>query len=138
MADVKAIRDALKTRLDAVAGLRTFDTLPDSFTPPAAIVMPASDTFITDATFDGGEDLQFVVLVLVQKVSDRGSQDALDTYLSSGSADIRAAIDSATATPYWHFAQTSQVRNYGLIEWGTGEAAQRYLGFEVPVTVAAP
>jgi len=136
MADVKAIRDALKTRLAAVAGLRTFDTVPDSFSPPAAIVSPVPGTFGADVTMDGSQDLEFVVLVLVQKVSDRASQDALDTYLSTGAANVRAAIDCGP-TANWHYAQTTQARNYGEMEWGTGDAAQRYLGFEIPVLVAA-
>jgi hypothetical protein len=136
MADVKAIRDRLKTRLATVSGLRTYDTVPDSLVAPAAIVSPMPDLFASDTTMDGSQDFQFVVVVLVQKVSDRGSQDALDTYLSTGAAEIRAALDSG-ATADWHYAQSTQARNYGEITWGAGDAAQRYLGFEIPVTVAA-
>lgn len=136
MADVKAIRDALKTRLSAVTGLRAHDTLPDQVNPPAAIVTPAPGIFEETVTLDGAQDLAFIVLVLVQKVVDRASQDALDTYLSSGASDIRAAID-AGKTADWDFAVTSQARNYGEFVWGTGENAMRYLGFEIPVMVAA-
>lgn len=136
MADIKAIRDGLKTRLATVSGLRTFDIVPDTFTPPAAMVAPATGALATVATMDGALDLEFVVLVLVQAVSDRGSQDALDTYLSTGASEIRAAIESGSNT-VWSFVQTGQIRNYGEFVWGSGEAAQRYLGFEIPVLVAA-
>jgi hypothetical protein len=136
MADIKAIRDRLKSRLATVTGLRTYDVVPDTLTPPAAIVAPMSAGLATVATMDGSLDLEFVVLVLVQKVSDRGSQDALDTYLSTGASEIRAAVDSGS-TADWHYAVTGQIRNYGEFDWGTGDAAVRYLGFEIPVTVAA-
>jgi hypothetical protein len=83
---------------------------------------------------DGARDLSFVLLVLVQKVIDRTSQDALDGHLSTGAEDIRAAVDAGT-TADWDFAITLSARNYGEFVWGSGEGAQRYLGFEIPVTV---
>lgn len=136
MADVKAIRDRLKSRLSAVSGLRTFDIVPDQLEPPAAFVAPAPGVFASDVTFDDEQDFLFVVTVLVAKVVDRVSQDALDVYLSGGAADIATAIDSGS-TADWDYAVTAQARNYGEYVYGEGVAAQRYLGFEIPVMVAA-
>jgi hypothetical protein len=132
--DVTAIRDALAARVAAVIP-RTHATVPDSVNPPAAVLMPVPGVFSTDVSMDGAQDLSFVVLVLVQKVSDRSSQDALADYLSTGADDVRAVIDSG-ATADWDYAVTSQARNFGEFAWGAGETAQRYLGFEIPVMVA--
>jgi hypothetical protein len=129
--DVTAIRERLATRAATVIP-RSHATLPDTINPPAAVVMPAPGVFIVDTTMDGARDLSFVLLVLVQKVIDRTSQDALDDYLSAD--DIRAALDAGT-TADWDFAITLSARNYGEFVWGSGEGAQRYLGFEIPVTV---
>lgn len=137
MADIKAIRDRLKTRLAAVSGLRAYDIVPDTVALPAAVVMPSGE-FSNDVTMDGCLDLEFVVLVLVQSISDRSSQDALDTYASSAVAatDIAAAIDSGS-TADWDYAITGPFRNYGETTWGDSATGQKYLGFEIPVSVAA-
>jgi hypothetical protein len=129
--DVTAIRERLATRAATVIP-RSHAIAPDTINPPAAVVLPGPGVFIVDATMDGARDLSFVLLVLVQKVIDRTSQDALDGYLSSD--DIRAALDAGT-TADWDFAITLSARNYGEFVWGSGEGAQRYLGFEIPVTV---
>lgn len=138
MADIKAIRDALKTRLATVSGLRPYDIVPDTVALPAAVVMPNPGEFSNDVTMDGCIDLEFVVLVLVQSISDRSSQDALDTYASSATAasDIAAAIDSGSTTD-WDYAITGPFRNYGEVTWGDPPTGQKYLGFEIPVSVAA-
>lgn len=140
MADVKAIRNRMKTRLEAVGNvanlgqLFVYDTMPSTPTVPCAIITPPPGVFLTEVTFDGVEDLSLVVLVLVTKVVDSVAQDNLDTYLSEGAPNLADAIDSG-ATVDWDYAMSGPIRGYGQYTFGTGEAAQPYLGFEIPVMV---
>lgn len=135
MADVSAIRDRIKTRIDAsVSGLHGYDTMVNQVLLPAYIVFPAPGEFLTEVTGDGCEDLDLVVLVLVKKVVEDAAQDAADDYLSEGSANIANAIESGS-TADWDYAIASSARGYGQYVFGEGEQAQRYLGFEIPVLV---
>lgn len=133
--DVKAIRDALKARLDTIDGLLGYDTVEDAVNLPAGIVAPASGEHADVVTFDGAQDLEYVVTVLVSKVVPGAAQDALDTYLSAGASNIRAVLDNGAGT-YWDYTVTGAARSYGEYVYGAAPAEQRYLGFEIPVTVA--
>jgi hypothetical protein len=134
MADLDAIRGRLKTNLQAVSGLFCFDVMPTQppATLPCAIVSPAPGAFLAEVTFDGVEDLQLVVTVLLQKVVDTVGQ--ADTFLSEGSPNLANVIDSG-ATADWDYAVAQPARGYGQYVWGAGENATSYLGFEIPVTV---
>jgi len=136
MANVAAIRDRIKSNIEAATtGLFVFDTMPAQ--PPAqlpcAIVTPATGEFITEVTVDGCEDLNFVVIVLQQKVSDAAAQDNADAWLSE-TTNIGDAIDSGH-TSDWDYCQTLTARNYGGFTFGAGDGAVQYLGFEIPVMV---
>ena len=92
--NLAAIRAGLKTRLATISGLRTYDTIPDSFTAPAAIVgMPTLISY--DATFNRSHDkLTFPIRVLVTKATDRAAQERLEPYLDgTGSTSIKTAIE---------------------------------------------
>lgn len=134
MADLPTIRTALAARTETVDGIRGYAEMPDSPIVPCAIISPAPGVFLDDVSFDGAEDLRLVALVLVQKVAPDTTQDNLDAYASEGASDLRAAID-AGATADWDYAVTDGPRGYGQYTFGTGEAAQVYLGFEIPVLV---
>jgi hypothetical protein len=135
VADVKAIRDRLKTLLQTVSGLFVYDTMPRVPVTPCAIVVPAPGLFIDRATLDGAEDLEFVIVVALQQVVDGAAQDNTDTYLSEGSSSIVAALNSGSTTD-WDYTVALNARNYGEVVFGEGEGALRFLGFEVPVQVA--
>lgn len=136
MADVKAIRDRIRDRVkNAVSGLNVLDYVPTNPILPTAIIGPAPGAFLAEVSMDGVEDLQLVVTVLVSKVVDENAQNALDTYLSSGAANnIADAIDSSS-TADWDFAVSQSIRNYGQYLFGSGDNAQAFLGFEIPVHV---
>lgn len=136
MADVKAIRDALKTNLQTIANLFAYDTMPSQPVVPCAIVTLAPGDDVTEMTMGGAVDIDFVVLVLVQKVVDSVAQDTLDTYLSAGSSSVDTALNSS-ATTNWDYVFTGNARNYGQYQFGAGDSATAYLGFEIPITVAA-
>jgi len=87
------VRDGLKTRLQTISGLRAYDLIPDTVTPPAAVVGQLDFTFDIDNA-RGLDQAQVDVLVIVQRFSERSGQDLLDTYLSgSGNTSIKAAIE---------------------------------------------
>ena len=87
------VRDGLKTRLLTISGLRAYDLIPDTVTPPAAVVGQLDFTFDIDNA-RGLDQAQVDVLVIVQRFSERSGQDLLDLYLSgSGNSSIKAAIE---------------------------------------------
>jgi hypothetical protein len=87
------VRDGLKTRLETISGLRAYDLIPDTVTPPAAIVGQLDFTFDIDNA-RGLDQAQVDVLVIVQRFSERSGQNLLDLYLSgSGASSIKAAIE---------------------------------------------
>lgn len=134
--DLGNIRARIRTRIDAtVTGLVGYTTVPQQVVTPCYIVMPAPGEFVTEVTGDGCEDLDLVVLVLLKKVVEDVAQDAADDYMSeSSSLNIQNAIESGS-TADWDYAIASSARGYGQYEFGAGDQAQRYLGFEIPVRV---
>jgi hypothetical protein len=87
------VRDGLKTNLQTITGLRVYDLIPDTVTPPAAVVGQLDFTFDIDNA-RGLDQAQVDVLVIVQRFSERSGQNLLDLYLSgSGASSIKAAIE---------------------------------------------
>jgi hypothetical protein len=133
MANVVAIRDRLKSRLQTISGLLVYDFMPSTPVVPCAIVAPQPGVFLAEVSMDGCEDLSMVVTVLVSKTVDENAQNALDTYLSE-TTNLADAIDSGSTTD-WDYAVSQPIRNYGRFVFGDGEGAQSFLGFEIPVDV---
>lgn len=132
MASIPAIRDAIKTRLATISGLRPYDTVPGSLLPPAAIVMPGDPVVVFDSALGrGGDELNFVVLVVVQYAVERVAQDNLDAYLAtSGSSSIKTAVDGTLGGVVSDACVTS-ARSYGVHKVNEIE----YLGVEFTVSV---
>lgn len=87
------VRDGLKTRLETISGLRVYDLIPDTVTPPAAVVGQLDFTFDIDNA-RGLDQAQVDVLVIVQRFSERSGQNLLDLYLSgTGTSSIKTAIE---------------------------------------------
>lgn len=93
--DLAAIRDDLKTRLATIGGITAYDTVPAKPEVPCAIVHPGLITF--HRTFDRGScDVRFTVVILVQCADWPSAQDALDSYVSTGTAtSIVDALEQA-------------------------------------------
>ena len=91
-----AVRGALATRLDTIAGLRVYDTPPDSIQElPAAIVIFGSDT-ATYAMTIGAEDVSFVfeVLLLLGSADEIQAQQDLEPYMdATGASSVKAAVE---------------------------------------------
>lgn len=103
---IGTIRTAMATALQAVtvpntsSALRTHALLPDQVTAPAAVILPGDpaieyDLVMGDAAHGTGADtLNFIVLVLVSRASERIAQDALDAYMNpTGTASVKTALE---------------------------------------------
>jgi hypothetical protein len=88
------VRTGLGTALDTIAGLRVFDYVPDSLSPPAAVVEPLEVDY--EWAMQRGLDFyRAFILVIVGRMSDRSSQDRLDAYVAgSGASSVKAALEA--------------------------------------------
>lgn len=94
MATLSELRAGLSTNLATIAGLRTSATIPDSLNPPIAVVMPSTIRYDTAFARTGGDEFEFLVLVVVGRVDERSAQNKLDDYCSSsGASSVKAAIE---------------------------------------------
>jgi hypothetical protein len=92
--NVNGVRDALKKNLQTITGLRVYDLIPDVIVPPCAVVGQLDFTFDIDNA-RGLDQASVDVYVIVQRISERTGQDALDNYLAgSGKGSIKTAIES--------------------------------------------
>ena len=88
------VRAGLGTALDTITGLRVFDYVPDSLSPPAAVVEPLEVDY-DEAMRRGLDFYRAFILVIVGRMSDRSSQDRLDAYLAgSGASSVKAALEA--------------------------------------------
>ena len=91
-----AVRTGLATALQTISGLRCFDYVPDSLSPPAAIVEPLEIEYGT-AMANGLNHCMGYVLIVVGRMSDRSSQDRIDAYVNtSGASSVVTAIEADT------------------------------------------
>jgi hypothetical protein len=89
-----AVRAGLATALDTITGLRVFDHVPDSLSPPAAVIEPVEVLF-DEAMVRGLDKYRAFVLVVVGRMSERSASDRLDLYLAgSGASSVKAAIEA--------------------------------------------
>lgn len=130
---IAATRDALKTQLETISGLRCHDTVPSDVMVPAAVVVPADPFASYDVAMGGVHDLLFTVALVVSKAWDRTAQDALDSYIdSTGAKSVFAALEAdPTLGGVVADATLRTAGNYGLITWGE----RQYLGCEFLVEV---
>ena len=94
MADVKGIREALVTRIEAL-GFQLTQVSPYMLmnpTPPCAYIV------FTDEEYPDGQrvitdTLHFTVNVLIAMTSDVAAQEALDDFISTNGANIKDALE---------------------------------------------
>lgn len=96
MATLEAIRDAIKTTVEAgVSSLQVYDTVPGDVNLPAVVVVPAEADFLV-AMGRGTDTWQFDLWVLCSHADSKIGQDALDEFVTgAGSKSIRQAIFNA-------------------------------------------
>jgi len=119
MALVSELRTGIKNNLATISGLRVSDFQPDNINPPVAIVFPISVDY--DDTFQRGmQTYTFVVQVIVGRVSERTSQNSIDSYCAStGANSIKLAVESNKTLSGKAFdLRVTDMRNYGELTVG--------------------
>ena len=135
MADYAAIRTALAAALAEAATLpQGAATVPDTVSPPAALITPGSPVAEYHGAFGNGmERFVFTVTLIAQRFDDTAQQTLLDGCLS-GAAGVRALIE--VDKTLGGESQTLQVTNctsYGVVSISDVE----YLGTDFTVEVFA-
>lgn len=129
---VSQVRDGIASVVDDVTGLHVYDTIPDSFVPPGAIIIPENSV---PRTVTGTRDEQnYRVLLLLANEVTRVAQDTLDGYLSStGDTSLRAKLASTSNLGIGGVkAIWMGWENYGRVQWDGAV----YFGAEVLIQVA--
>jgi hypothetical protein len=118
---------------DNIPGLRVAETIPDSPSPPMAVI--SLETVNYDQTFQRGmTEYIFTVSVLAGRVSERTAQARLDSYIDPGSATVKTAIESDKSLGGKVFdVRVSEMSNIGAVN--LGETV--YLGADFRVEVFA-
>lgn len=135
MPTLSELRTGLATNLATIAGLRTSATIPDQVTPPIAVVMPNQITYDTAFSRGGGDEYEFIVMVIVGRVDERTAQNRLDDYCSgSGASSVKLAIEKDKTLGGKAFdCRVTTLRNYNQVTVGD----TTYLGGEFVVQVYA-
>lgn len=124
--DVDGIRDGLKTALETVTGLRAYDTFNDDITVTTvggAVVVP-DDPFIDylQAMQGGLAVLNFRVVLLASRATERTGQDTIDALLSAGTGETKSVVDALRANKTLggkaHDTVPHTARDYGTTEIG--------------------
>jgi hypothetical protein len=129
-----AVRAALAAQLNTIAGLRATANRNAQISPPAAVVMPVTGSFIRySTTFDGECDLMLRAILLVAEGDSTSGQDNIDPYLATtGAQSVYAAIQAdPTLGGVVSWAALTEATGYGLINF----AGIDYLGCHLIVTV---
>jgi hypothetical protein len=135
VAAISDLRSGIATNLATITGLRTAATVPDQISPPIAVVMPSTINYDTAFARSGGDEFEFIVMVIVGRVDERSAQNTLDSYCSgTGSKSIKAAIESSRTLGGKAFdCRVTTLRSYNQISI----ADVTYLAAEFVVQVYA-
>lgn len=134
MTTIDAIRSGIATNLATITGLRTTATVPESLSPPTAVVVPVSVTF--DRAFRRGlDEYEISVLLFACRADARTAQNTLDDYCDpTGSQSVKTAIESdRTLAGSIQDLRVTSMRNYGPADIG----GTTYLAAEFVVQVYA-
>lgn len=134
MASFSAVRNGLKTRLQTITSpvWEVYATAPDEVVTPCAVVVPGETPVVYDVTFDGADDFDFIVTVLVGTAFDEVAQSNLDAYLvDPGAQSVKAALEGDQTLGGVAAFVICRQAGYGPVEY----AGQRYLGATFAVEV---
>lgn len=113
---IAAIRSGLGDNLATISGLRVAETIPDNPSPPIAIISLSNVTY--DGAFHGGlVQYNFVVSVIVGRVSERTAQARLDTVISTGTGSVKKAVESDKSLGGSAYdVRVSEMSNVGAVQ----------------------
>lgn len=87
------IRQGLATNLGTVSGIRVYTEVPDNPSMPCAVIQLGRVLY--DQAFQRGlTEYEFDVRLIVSRVTDRRSQQALDEFIDAGARSVKTAIQS--------------------------------------------
>ena len=139
MADLKDVIDAMVVRLQTayagnrIAG-RTYGFGKDAIDPPCIIVVPSTGDFLDyDTTFEGKDDIELTLKVIVgAQATEAGQRELMDYFSRSGSLSLRAALyaDPKLGNTVADM-EILTARGWGDVEW----AGVVYFGAELGVKV---
>ena len=135
---ITLIRAGIGANLRTLTGLRVAETIPDSFSPPIAVLSLGSvqynGAFNTNTT-QGLTTYNFTVSVIVGKVAERVAQNRLDAYVSTGAQSVKKAVESDRTLGGAAFdCVVSEMTNIGTVVL-SGDVS--YLAADFTVTVYA-
>jgi hypothetical protein len=131
---ISELRTAIATTLSGITGLRTSAFVPDTVSPPIAIIEPNSIKF--DVSMGRGlDELNFKVTVIVGRATDRSAQSQIDAFCSSaGSTSVKQVLESNRTLG----GKCNDLRVTGLNSYGSIQIADTpYLAAEFAVIVYA-
>lgn len=133
MSDVTAMAQGIATNLKTISGLRTYATIPDDPMPPAAVVSLNSVNY--DEAFRGGLVIyNFVVTVVVARVTERRAQERVHDLVQTGTGTVKGAVESdPTLGGAAIDARVTEMSNITSVSIGETE----YLTADFTVTVRA-
>ena len=113
---ITTIRSGLGDNLATITGLRVAETIPDNPSPPVAVLSLTNVTY--DGAFHGGlVQYNFVVSVIVGRVSERTAQARLDSLISTGSGSLKVAVESdKTLGGAAYDVRVSEMSNIGAVQ----------------------
>lgn len=137
MSNIGDIRDALKTRLEALAGIRVADEIPGAATitgqADGAVISYTGTEYMLD--FAGNARRTFTVTVLAGLISDRSAIARLDGYCDiTGATSIYAALNGEITNVAHDVRVISDSGHQGYTV-GSGAEAADYWGTEFTVEV---
>lgn len=115
--DVRAVREALKTTIDAIPGLNAYSRFPGPMKVPAAVVMRRETRY--DPATDIGADISLGVRLYMSIGNPTGAQDGLDEYLApSGAKSLKVAIEAnPTLNGTVDFLKIATAEAEGVVEY---------------------
>jgi len=139
MADLKDVIDAMVIRIQTgyvnqtIAG-RTYGFGKDSIDPPCIIVVPSVGEFLDfDVTFEGKDEIELTIKVIVgAQATEAGQRSLMDYFSRSGALSLRTVLyaDSKLGNTVADL-EILTARGWGDVEWN----GVVYFGAELPVKV---
>lgn len=88
-----AIREGLGANLGTISGLRVYTEIPDNPSMPCVVLQLNRADY--DGAFQRGlTEYDFDIRLIVSRVTDRRSQQALDEFIDNGPRSIKTAVES--------------------------------------------
>lgn len=87
------IRAGLGDNLETISGIRVYEEVPDNPAMPCAVIQIQSVNY--DQSFQRGlTEYNFVVRLVVTRVTERRAQRKLDQFIDDGARSVKTAIQS--------------------------------------------